>query len=63
MTMWTSAAEYVKDWVAELIENPPHSWLNDPREPWFTFEWGRKSFGFYAMSLTYWSEVLFVSAC
>jgi hypothetical protein len=59
--MWTSAGDYVKTWVDELIENPPHSWLNDPRDPLFTFDWYGNPFGFYAMSLTYWSEVLFVS--
>jgi len=60
MTLWSYTVEAVNDFVAEMKENPPHSWLDDPREPLFTFNWDGKLFGFYAMSLTYWSEILMV---
>jgi hypothetical protein len=49
------------DWVTDLQEYPPHAWLNDPREPLFTFMWNGTEFGFYAMSLTYWIEICLVS--
>ena len=51
----------LKNWLEEARTYPPHSWLDDPREPLFTFMWDDQEFGFYAMSITYWAEILTVS--
>ena len=59
--MMDTAIQMFNDWVTDLKEYPPHAWLNDPREPLFTFTlWDGREFGFYAMSLTYWIEICFV---
>ena len=55
------ATHKFQEWRDDVIAYPPHEWLDDPREPLFTFMWGDREFGFYAMSITYWSEVLLVS--
>lgn len=60
--MMDTAVEMFKKWVTDLQEYPPHAWVNDPREPLFTFNsWDGREFGFYAMSLTYWIEICWVS--
>ena len=59
--MLSTVVQMITDWIADLQAYPPHSWVNDPREPLFTYMWDGKEFGFYAMSLTYWVEICFVS--
>lgn len=60
MTLLGSATEKFNVWLNETIAYPPHLWLDDPRDPLFTFMWGDREFGFYAMSVTFWSEILIV---
>ena len=60
--MWSSIVTMANEWFEETKAYPPHVWLDDPRDPLFTFMWDDQEFGFYAMSFTYWAEVLTVSA-
>lgn len=60
--MMSQLVPLLEEWYEETIAYPPHAWLDDPREPLFTFMWDDQEFGFYAMSITYWAEVLMVSA-
>ena len=58
--MTSNLISLAKEWYEEARAYPPHAWLDDPREPLFTFMWDDQEFGFYAMSITYWTEVLMV---
>jgi len=60
LTMAATIVHMATGLFEEAKDYPPHAWLDDPRLPLFTFTWDDREFGFYAMSITYWTEILVV---